>query len=160
MLTMTQPTPIKRSPQLAPLSREHHDGLMFVWNLRQGIKKGTDSGLLRKYVLWFWTNHIKPHFFQEEKILLPNMPDHHPLGQQMKEEHEYIRELVLSLDRETDKQTLKSLGDLLERHIRFEEQKLFGFLEEILSPEKLDQIQQSMDQHPVTCEPWEEKFWV
>ena len=27
--------PIKRSKQLAPLSREHHDGLMYVWKIRE-----------------------------------------------------------------------------------------------------------------------------
>ena len=156
---MTSPTPIKRSPQLAPLSREHHDGLMFVWNLRQGIKKGTGTVILRKYVLWFWANHIKPHFFQEEKILMPHMPEQHPLGQQMKEEHEYIRELIISLDTEPERQTLTALCDLLERHIRFEEQKLFGFLEDLLPQEKLNQVQQELDHHPVSCEPWTDKFW-
>jgi len=70
MNVMTSPKPIKRSPQLAPLSREHHDGLMFVWNLRQGLKNGTSNDELRKYILWFWTNHIKPHFFQEGKNFL------------------------------------------------------------------------------------------
>jgi len=159
MNVMTSSKPIKRSPQLAPLSREHHDGLMFVWNLRQGLKNGTSNDELRKYILWFWTNHIKPHFFQEEKILMPYMPDQHPLGQQMKEEHDYIRELILSLDGITDRQVFTRFCDLLESHIRFEEQRLFVFMEEILAPEKLNQIQVALDHHPVSCEPWTEKFW-
>ncbi|MEO5946621.1 MAG: hypothetical protein ABIP79_07360, partial [Chitinophagaceae bacterium] len=55
--------PIKRSKQLTPLSREHHDGLLFAWKIRQGLENETPLEQLRKYTMWFWQQHIKPHFF-------------------------------------------------------------------------------------------------
>ncbi len=153
--------PIKRSKQLAPLSREHHDGLLFAWKIRQGLENKTPLEELRKYSLWFWRHHIKPHFFQEEKILIPYMPSGHPMAIQLKEEHDHIRELILGLDDEADKRTLIILCDLLDKHIRFEERELFGYLEELLSAEKLDEVFQQLEKQPVSCkEEWKDEFWI
>lgn len=153
--------PIKRSQQLAPLSREHHDGLLFAWKIRQGIENGTPLDLIRKYAIWFWQHHIKPHFFQEEKILVPCMPANDPLSVRMLEEHDKIRELILGLNDEADKRTLTILSDLLNAHIRFEERELFVYLEKILSPEQLDTVFTQLEKHPVHCEQeWKEEFWV
>ncbi len=156
---MDNKKPVKRSEELAPLSREHHDGLLFVWKIRQGIRKNADAHTIRKYALWYWKEHVKPHFFQEEKILLPYLPDADPLGQQLKNEHAQIRELVLSLDREAEAETFRILGDLVERHIRWEERTLFPHLEQTLSKEQLQDIHRELDAHPMSCEEWNEVFW-
>lgn len=157
--------PIKRSKQLAPLSREHHDGLLFAWKIKQGIDNKTPLDILRSYSLWYWRHHIKPHFFQEEKILLPYMPAGHPMAIRLKEEHDHIRELILGLDDEADKRTLMILCDLVTQHIRFEERELFTYLEELLSPSKLDEIFEQLEKHPVTCDDempdaWKDEFWI
>jgi hypothetical protein len=66
---------------------------------------------------------MNPHFYNEEKILAPYLPEDNAMKKRLKEEHDHIRELVLGLDDETgsDKQHLIILGDLVSRHIRFEE---------------------------------------
>ncbi len=152
--------PIKRSKQLAPLSREHHDGLLFAWKIRQGLNNGTSFSKLREYTVWFWKNHIKPHFFQEEKILLPYMPSAHPLAEQLKNEHAQIRELILHLDKEADKQSFTILCDLLDKHIRFEERQLFGYLESSLTAEQLDEIYPQLEAHPQSCGTYNDEFWL
>ncbi len=153
--------PIKRSEQLAPLSREHHDGLLFAWKIKQGIENRTPLDMLRKYSMWYWRHHIKPHFYQEEKILLPHMPQDHPMALRLKEEHEHIRELILGLDEQADKRTLLILCDLLNQHIRFEERELFVYLENLLSPEKLNEVHREIEKHPLPHEEWkDEEFWV
>src|SRR5689334_19928221 len=121
---MSEITPIKRSPSLQPLSREHHDGLLFVWKIRQGLKNGTSTEKLVRFAGWYWKNHIRPHFFQEEKIILPLVPSS-PLIERMKTEHDYIRELVIDIDKDPLREDLVRLADLIERHIRFEERELF-----------------------------------
>ena len=131
--------PIKRSEQLAPLSREHHDGLLFAWKIKQGLENKTSLELLRKYTMWYWQHHIKPHFYQEEKILLPYMPEGHGMALQLKEEHDHIRELILELDEQADVQSLKTLCDLLNKHIRFEERELFVYLEGLLKQGRVRQ---------------------
>jgi hemerythrin-like domain-containing protein len=153
--------PIKRSPQLAPLSREHHDGLLFAWKIKQGIENKTPLDVMRKFSLWYWRHHIKPHFFQEEKILLPYLPANDKMAIRLQEEHDQIRELILGLDDEADKRTLVILTDLLNAHIRFEERELFVHLEKILSPEQLETIFTQLEKHPVHCDQeWNEEFWV
>ncbi len=153
--------PIKRSEQLAPLSREHHDGLLFAWKIRQGMENRTPLEMMRKYAMWFWKHHIKPHFFQEEKILIPHMPAGHPLATRMLEEHDHIRELILGLDDEADKRTLEILCNLLDSHIRFEERELFAWLEENLTPGQRDAIFIQLEKYPVHFEEeWKDEFWV
>jgi len=153
--------PIKRSEQLAPLSREHHDGLLFVWKIKQGIEGKVYPDKMAKYALWYWRHHIKPHFFQEEKILLPYLPTDHELAIRLKDEHEQIRELVLSLDTEADKHSLLVLCDLIDKHIRFEERELFMFLEKQLTKEQLDDVYAALEAHPVLTDvEWQDEFWV
>lgn len=152
--------PIKRSPQLAPLSREHHDALLFVWKLRQGFQLETPVDKLRDYTLWYWKEHTKSHFYQEEKILLPYMQKDDAMAIQMQNEHAQIRELILALDKEPDIESFRLLSDLAEKHIRWEERKLFPHLEQILSTEQLDAILKELQLHPVTCNEWTDVFWV
>lgn len=152
---------IKRSSQLQPLSREHHDGLLFVWKIRQGLDKGTSIDTLRKYTGWYWLHHIKPHFFQEEKVLLPFIPATHPLVVRLKEEHDYIRELILTIDKEAEVNDFIHLSNLIETHIRFEEREVFQYLEEHLSGLQLTEIYDLLEKHPVSSEEgWKNEFWL
>jgi hemerythrin-like domain-containing protein len=156
---MNATTPIKRSQQLSPLSIEHHDGLLFIWRIRQGLNIYAHLDKIRRYTLWYWKEHIMPHFFQEEKILSPLIDKDDPMIQQMKNEHEQIRELILSLDKDADKQTFIILCDLIEKHIRYEERELFPYLEQRLNTEQLNNIHQQLKNHPVSCGEWQDVFW-
>lgn len=158
---MSEIKPIKRTVQLQPLSREHHDGLLFVWKLKQGLENHISPERLKDYTGWYWKNHIRPHFFQEEKILVPFMPAGHPMAIQLKKEHDYIRELIIRIDQEPDRHDFIRLANLLETHIRFEERELFQYLEQHLSEEQLTTIYQKLEKHPVSCsEEWKDDFWI
>ena len=157
---MEEIKPIKRSKELAPLSREHHDGLLFAWKIKQGLANGTPIETLCSYTRWFWLNHIKPHFKDEEKVLVKFLPEDNALVRQMFKEHEQIRDLLLSLDKEPDPASFRELAELISDHIRFEERQLFAYAEENLSPEQLDEIYKDLP-HDSHCETqWEEEFWV
>lgn len=163
---MNEIKPIKRSAQLQPLSREHHDGLLFVWKVRQGLNNHASIKMLKEYTGWYWRHHIKPHFFQEEKIVLPFMPAGHPMAIQLKKEHDYIRELILAIDREADRHDFIRLINLIETHIRFEERELFQYLEQHLSEKEMMEIFDQLEKHPVMCEDdpiaigWKDEFWL
>ena len=152
--------PIKRSQQLAPLSREHHDGLLFVWKLRQGLANGTDMQTLRNYCNWYCKNHITQHFEQEEKILLQYIAADHPLAIQLKEEHNDIRELLLLIDANPEAATISMLADFISRHIRFEERTVFTYLEQNLTAEQLDDICSKLQEAPIVSGEWTESFWT
>src|SRR5688572_25988917 len=83
-----------RSYQLKPLSQEHRDGMLYINRLREGLGR-ISIERLNQYTRWYWKNHIRPHFFQEERILLPFMPADHPLSVKLLDDHAYIRHLIL-----------------------------------------------------------------
>src|SRR5678809_381930 len=114
---MEEIKPIKRSKELAPLSREHHDGLLFAWKIKQGLANRTPIETLCSYTRWFWTNHIKPHFKDEEKVLVKFLPADNPLVLQMFKEHAQIRDLIISLDKEPNSGSLQLLAELSLIHI-------------------------------------------
>ena len=152
--------PIKRSAQLAPLSREHHDGLLFAWKLRQGLGKATPVQTLRNYCVWYWKHHIKQHIQQEEDVLLKYITPANSMAIQLKEEHDNIRELIISISHKPDTITIGMLADFISRHIRFEERALFNYLEQNLSVEQLDEIRSQLQTEPIRSEEWNEVFWV
>lgn len=157
---MDEIKPIKRSKELAPLSREHHDGLQFVWKIKQGLENDTPIELIRDYVRWFWINHIKPHFKDEEKVLLQYLPADNILVKQMIKEHAQIRDMLISLDHKAEKVTLKMLADFIRNHIRFEERKLFAFAEKTLTQEQLNSIYQQLASESHCDTKWVDEFWL
>ena len=162
---MEELKPIKRSKELAPLSREHHDGLLFAWKIKQGLANRTSIETLCNYTRWFWSNHIKPHFKDEEKVLVKFLPEDNALVQQMFKEHAQIRDLVISLDKEPDSNSLQLLADVINDHIRFEERQLFAYAEKALTPEQLNEIYEDLPNDPY-CDTdpiaigWKDEFWV
>ncbi|HEY6503538.1 MAG TPA: hemerythrin domain-containing protein [Chitinophagaceae bacterium] len=149
--------PIKRSEQLAPLSRDHHEGLLLAWKIRQGLKNGTHTAEIASYVHWFWNNHLQLHFSQEEHLLLPHLPESDEMAKQLKAEHDEIRELVAAV---LDASSLTLLADKMTDHIRFEERKLFPHIEKELSQNQLNSIHKQLDHQPHCPEKWENEFWL
>lgn len=143
----------------APLVEEHRDGLEFVSRLKKGIASKLPADRLRQYVLWYWTNHIRPHFFQEEKILLPWLPAGHALIGKVKEEHHYIRELILTIDEEADYRTLALLADLVRDHILFEEADVYPFLMNNIEPLTGQRIDEMLRKHALPASDWKDRFW-
>jgi len=157
---MEEIKPLKRSKELAPLSREHHDGLLFAWKIKQGLANGTPIETLCNYTRWFWSNHIKTHFKDEETVLVKFLPADNPLVLQMFNEHAQIRDLIISLDKEPGSGSLQLLADFVNKHIRFEERELFGYAEKTLTQEQLEEIYKELP-HDLHCDTeWEDEFWV
>ena len=67
---MSTKKPIKRNEFLKAISREHHHGLLLSWKIRAGIKKEVEPFRIKKYLDWFYTEHLLPHFEIEEKHIL------------------------------------------------------------------------------------------
>lgn len=151
--------PIKRSEQLKPLSHDHHDGLLFVWKIRQGLKNNTDQNIISRYVTWFWENHLQLHFKKEDELLVPLMPADDKLMKRMSEEHEEIEALIHINQNIADEVNLGLIADKVNDHIRFEERVLFSHVESSLSGYQLDFISKKLLVEPAECSKWEEEFW-
>jgi hemerythrin-like domain-containing protein len=152
--------PLKRSNELAPLSREHHEGLLFVWKIKQGLANKTSLDVMCNYTRWFWANHLKPHFKNEETLLIKYLPADNPLVKQMIKEHEKIKDLIFSLDKVPDEGNVKLVAEYLNNHIRFEERLLFPYAEQLLTPDQLKEIFNHLPKE-LKCESeWQNEFWV
>jgi hemerythrin-like domain-containing protein len=151
-------TPIKRSRQLSPLSRDHHQGLLLAWKIRQGIKNGTDKIIIADYIKWFWLNELEEHFREEEEILAPYLKDNEMI-QRMFKEHHRIKSIIHN-DHLVDEGSLTELALLVNDHIRFEERELFPLAEKMIKEEDLDRIELDLIKEKKTCGVWENEFWL
>src|SRR4029078_13416586 len=125
------PRPIKRSKQLAPLSREHHETLLFTWKIRQGIKYGVSNKLIVEYCNWFWQIELKGHFKKEEAVLGMILPPDHPMMAKMLDDHQAIETQIRQLSAYASEFGLERLGQVISDHVRYEERMLFNYVERI-----------------------------
>lgn len=120
---------MKRAPELAPLSREHHAALM----LARHASTTDDPAAVRGRVLQQWTHQIAPHFDIEERVLLPALVTAGAEAQAglAWRQHAHLRTLADRLET-GDLAALGPWGDAMDEHVRFEERELFPLAERIL----------------------------
>ena len=153
--------PINRSEHMKRLSREHHFSLLFCWKIRQGLKTNVAVERMRKYVQYFWQQHLKPHFREEEKILFAPIKDRQV--QRAINEHKYIRQQIEDLPNypeNKERKTLARIADMVDEHVRYEERELFPHLERKLTEEQLESIGKLIQKHHSSLlDEYEDQFW-
>lgn len=138
--------PIKRSKAFVQFSKEHHFGLLQVWQIRQDITNEVDAVLISRYVLDFFNKDLRGHFKKEEDYLFSQLPVGDLLREQAENEHSELYSLIeMITQKRSDKQLLQQFANLLEKHIRFEERVLFNHLQDTMSAEALEQLLQEME---------------
>ena len=150
--------PIKRSQELTQLSKEHHEALLLVWKIRQGIRKGVAPERIARYCRWFWDAHLVEHFKSEEDLLPLVLSKDHLLLQKMLDDHDVIQRRIKGLP-DNNVESLELLAQSINDHVRFEERQLFNEVEKIATPEQLALISEGLNETdglPV----WEDEFWV
>ncbi|MGH2647526.1 MAG: hemerythrin domain-containing protein [Ginsengibacter sp.] len=154
--------PIRRNENIVKLSKEHHFSLLFCWKIRQGIKMKIPAARIIKYVEYFKTNFLRPHFKQEETILFAALKDK-PVKKAIKQ-HKEINNLVAKLLKNIDAsqiEQLEKLADLVDDHVRYEERQLFPHIEKTLKPAQLEAIGEQLHKHSsLTKDEYEDEFWV
>jgi len=124
---------MKRSPELSPLSHDHHKALAIALRLRRA--EDADASKTASAFFEYWQGHGADHFRIEEEILLPGWVDgdataDRTLAGRVADEHLEIRIAVRRLEGvDPSRDELQELGGLLERHVRFEERELFPQIE-------------------------------
>lgn len=140
---------MKRDPALAPLSREHHTGLILAQILKKNAPEYKDMPVTTQgkldYLFTMMDTHLEPHFKAEERIidyLDGRTGQFKPMHQKIYNEHTLIRESVARMKKgsETIIDDMDAFAQLLEGHIRFEEREYFVFLQEHLSEEELQKV--------------------
>lgn len=151
---------MKRNINLIELSRDHHHGLLLGWKIKQGIKNNTAKSEISNYIKHFAKQALEPHFKQEEEDALIYLSDEDSLKKQVLEEHQEIFDLVAHLSVNSTIENLIGIAEKLEKHIRFEERKLFPHLEKNLSKDELESIGVAIAKnHQPYIEDYKNEFW-
>ena len=154
---------MKRNEHLRPLSLNHYDGLIAARRLQKGLDNNADTAVMCEYAMELWETQLKPHCLREEEHLIPELD--RLFATAMKDrllgDHQEIQTLVYRIKRGDNPQFhLSKLSSLLNRHIRFEERKLFPFLERQLGDERLGRIGQYLNEHHSNADHnWSPPFW-
>jgi hemerythrin-like domain-containing protein len=135
---------MKRSPQLSPLSRDHHVALEHALRLRRASED--DAAAVVARFLTFFAVDGERHFAREEAILVPAIPaEAQAMRDRLLSEHAEIRRRAAQLGEAPAASPAAELGELLSSHVRFEERELFPLLEAALAPAALDDIAEQLD---------------
>ena len=158
----TSTGPIKRHEAIVQFSREHHFGLLLIWKIRQGLKKGIELKRIADYVLFFFDEDLKDHFAEEERLLFTKLEDTDVLKLQALKEHEEINSLIDGFRiNDADTGQLNIFADTLDSHIRFEERVLFNHLQKKLSDEELLILAKEHPEKKVDADAkWNDHFWL
>lgn len=160
---MTQ-LPIKRNKNLIALSRDHHEGLLVVWKIRQGHRFVVTDKHIADFVIYAFDKHLEPHFKEEEELLFSKLKTDDKLLVKATEQHATLRKMAAelsSVDGSTTAQ-LEAFANLLEEHIRFEERTLFPHVERQLPIETLNSIGTQLELIHSKQQPlyWKDEFWI
>ena len=121
--------PLKRHPALQPLSREHMGALIQA----RKLQRSADGDLRARQnaieeFLQLWRAEIQDHFDEEERQLLP-LIDARESRQRLLDEHRTLRDLSARCECDAtfaeEEESVRSLGALLNDHVRWEERVLF-----------------------------------
>jgi len=154
---MHQTKPIKRNEALQPVSREHHQGLLLCWKIRQGLKKNIAPNRMKVYADWFYKEHLLPHFEIEEKYLFPVLGNEHELIVKATAQHRRLTRLFT--DQQQLAKSLSFIEEELETHIRFEERVLFNLIQETATTKQLNTIKKHHVEVPFV-ENETDMFWL
>jgi hemerythrin-like domain-containing protein len=155
--------PLKRHTALIPLSQDHHDGLLLVWKIKQGLKAGVEGSRLIDYLNYFAKNHLEPHFLIEEELVFSYLGKNDSMRMQAEQEHELLRSQIREFE-ESELEYEKKLTlfvQTLEGHIRFEERILFQHMQAELMEKDLSEMEAAISKvHDKFQEHWRDEFWV
>ena len=151
--------PLDRHPLLKPVSREHHEGLLLCWKIREGLEGGIEPRRIQDYCTHFFATRLLPHFAVEEETIFPVLGASHALVRRAVDEHRRLTHLFIVA--ETSPDTLGEIAKALAAHIRFKERELFPLVEEVATTDELlriDAMHEGVadEQAP----PWPDPFWM
>ena len=137
----------RRHSALIPLTHDHHHTLAQARRLKDASSEG-DANALRRCAddfVNFYLGRARHHFREEEELFFAPLVDHEiagPLVLRAVEDHLRLHAMVRTLRRqlstgELDRSDLSEIAELLEVHVRFEEQDLFPMIEDGLSESEL-----------------------
>lgn len=151
---------LKRHPALQDYSREHHDELLLIWKIREGLRKNISTKRIVDYCIHHYNEFTLFHMANEEKYILTKLPESDNDKIKILSDHVKIKELVneLSDNNSANDGTLTEFANKMEEHIRFEERTFFPKLQNNFSDEVIKSMQFAAKNIEDSKE-WKDEFW-
>ncbi len=136
---------MRRAPELAALSREHHHSLRLAKRCLDTLARGDEAAVraLCREVADDFDATWERHFANEEAALfsVTETLDEplRSLGRRLVAEHDRMRALAARM-KAGDCSGLGEFGTLLRDHTRLEERELFPLVEQAFTPEQLERV--------------------
>ena len=137
----------KRHASLVPLTHDHHHTLAQARRLKEANPNRDPADLKRAGddFVNFYLGRIRHHFHEEEELFFAPLVDDDvagPVVARAVADHLRLHAQVRTLRRqlsggEVSSEVLMEIADLLEKHVRFEEQELFPLIELRVSENEL-----------------------
>lgn len=136
---------MKRSEQLTPLSREHHQSLVLAKKCID-ISRSNDKALIStqcKLIVQKFDEIWERHFTIEEQTLFPLASSYSNqlqfLCDDLIEQHRLLREIKQQMQ-QGNYSSLQTFGRILKTHTRTEERELFPKVEQLFNNADLNEV--------------------
>ncbi len=155
---------MKRSINLQPLSKHHHDELLGCLIIKKGVQKNADIIILKDFTNKFWNDHLKNHLDLEENVLIPFLVKHgfeNRYIKMLRTDHLIINVVLERLNKFDSRPKVCAIfANLVEQHIRFQERFIFGIMQESISETQLEELRLQLNGiHQSRCIDYPVKFW-
>ncbi|MCC7175993.1 MAG: hemerythrin domain-containing protein [Bryobacterales bacterium] len=144
-----------RDPALAPLSRQHHNGLALCVLTERSLKGEASPETVARLAAQAagrWDLEIANHFAIEEDVVFPAVVREfgpQALIDELLAEHHQLERFVEQLRAAPDAAFLREFIELLRKHIRREENELFEDVQRRLPRKILDALGVEIDARAV-----------
>jgi hemerythrin-like domain-containing protein len=133
---------VQRDPRLHGLSSDHHHALVLSWRLRHEIRDAASAKAWLARARTAFSSELRPHFTIEEEELLPALREagEHALVDRTLAEHAALADTLAAADVAAPREALERFAQLLQAHVRFEENELFPACEAKLPADVLERV--------------------
>ncbi len=142
---------MKRIREFRKLSEDHHHGLVLARRARLAGAgtEGFSVPHVWEEVEEKFQYEFEPHFIIEEKYLVPPLEaiGEIKLINRLNDDHKILRQRISDQSVRTPL-ALKQFGEILEKHIRFEERELFEIAQKRLSFDALQSLERACQKSP------------
>lgn len=147
----------KRHQALKPLSEEHNEVLLLSSRIGAGLRQNVDGKRIKKYVDWFKTEYLDPHFELENKYIFPILGDRNVRMKRALANHRRLNRLF---DESSNLNiVLNKIEEELGSFIRFEERILYNEIQKVATKDELLMIENVHHEMDFIEDTWEDRFW-
>lgn len=139
------------------LESEHRDCLLLCWKIREGFRNDIALNRIKKYVDWYWNNHLKFIFEIEENHIFSTLPADDKLRKKVLSQHRKLRKLFEVKNESEYLKSLTLIEEELELHIRFAEKDVLNEFMKTATPSQIKEIEEKSQ--CVACKEWKDLFW-